>query len=145
MMEWLTRLTPRARARMAGVFEALEGTGSSNGQVFILGSLVVTGDAAATAHNILTNEALFRLGFLVSVAGVAFHLAWSLLMYQLLKPGNSTIAALAAFVVLICCAMQALTAFFYLAPLLVLRGGPALSGLPAAHTEAVACIVLRVD
>src|SRR2546430_10996182 len=64
---------------MAGVFEALEGTGSSTGQVFILGSLVVTGDAAATAHNILANEALFRLGFLVSIAGVAFHLAWSLL------------------------------------------------------------------
>ena len=144
-MEWLTRLTPRARARMAGVFEALEGAGSSNGQVFILGSLVVTGDAAATAHNILANEALFRLGFLVSVAGVAFHLAWSLLMYQLLKPVNSTIAALAVFVVLICCAMQALTAFFYLAPLLVLQGGHALSGLTAAQTESLAFVFLKLN
>src|SRR5438477_13118517 len=106
MMEWLTRLTPRARARMAGVFEALEGAGSSNGQVFILGSLVVNGDAAATAHNILANEALFRLGFLLSVAGVAFHLAWSLLMYNLIKTVNCIVASLDAIVVLICCAIM---------------------------------------
>src|SRR5437868_1391084 len=145
MMDWLTRLSPRARARMAGVFEALEGTGSSTGQVFLLGSLVITGDAAATAHNILANEPLFRLGFLISVAGVGFHLAWSLLMYQLLKPVNETVAALAVFVVLICCALQALTAFFYLAPLLVLQGGHGLSGLTTEQTDAVAFLFLKLN
>jgi len=130
---------------MAGVFEALEGTGSSTGQVFILGSLVVTGDAAATAHNILANEALFRLGFLVSIAGVAFHLAWSLLMYQLLKPVNATVAALAVFVVLICSALQALTAFLYFGPLLVLQGGHALSGLTTEQINSLAYLFLKLN
>src|SRR2546430_10568374 len=123
---------------MAGVFEAFEGTGSSSGQVLILGSLVVTGDAAATAHNILANEALFRLGFLVSIAGVAFHLAWSLLMYQLLKPVNATVAALAVFVVLICSALQELKAFLYFSPLIVLQGCNALSGLPTDWINSLA-------
>ena len=47
-MDWMTRLSPRGRARVAGVFEFLEGNASSQGQVFLLGRLIVTGDAAAT-------------------------------------------------------------------------------------------------
>jgi hypothetical protein len=45
--------SPRLKARIAGVFEALEGFASSQGQVLILGRLVVAGSAAATAANIL--------------------------------------------------------------------------------------------
>ena len=144
-MEWIKRLSPRAKARVAGVFEALEGTASASGQVFILGSLVIQGNAAATAHNILAHETLFRFGFLISVAGVAFHLAWSLLMYQLLKPVNSTVASLAVFVVIICSAMQAMTAFFYLAPLLVLQGGSSVSGLSVEQTQALAFVFIKLN
>jgi hypothetical protein len=43
--EW----SPKAKARLAGVFEALEGFTSSWGQVTVLGKLVVVGNAAATA------------------------------------------------------------------------------------------------
>jgi hypothetical protein len=118
----VSALSPFARARLAGLFQLLEGAASSSGQVFILGSLVVGGEAAATAHNILTHEALFRLGFLVSVAGVAFHLVWGLLMYQLLRPVQRTVAAIALLLIVTCGAMQALTALLYLAPILVLQG-----------------------
>ncbi|HSS60175.1 MAG TPA: DUF4386 domain-containing protein [Candidatus Limnocylindrales bacterium] len=144
-MDWITRLSPRGRARVAGVFEFLEGTASSQGQVFLLGSLVVAGDAAATAHNILGHEALFRLGFLISVAGVAFHLAWGLFMYQLMKPVNGTLAALAVFFVITTSALQALTAFFYLAPLLVLQGGSGLSGLTTEQAQALAMAFLKLN
>jgi hypothetical protein len=67
-------LLPSSRARLAGLFQFLEGTASSQGQVFIFNRFVVMGSAAATAHNILANEVLYRFGFLLSVAGVAFHL-----------------------------------------------------------------------
>jgi hypothetical protein len=138
-------MSPRSRSRLAGVFELLEGTGSSVGQVFILGSLVVQGDAALTAHNILANESLFRFGFLVSVAGVAFHLAWALLMYQLMRVVNRTVASVAAFVVIICCALQAVTALLYLAPLLVLQGGASLSGFSTEQAQALASAFLKVN
>lgn len=144
-MEWIKLLSPRARARVAGVFEALEGTAAAGGQVIILGNLVVQGNPAATAHNILANEALFRFGFLISVAGVAFHLAWSLLMYQLLRPVNRTLSSLAVFVVIICCAMQALTAFLYLAPLLVLQGGSSMSALGVEQTQALAFVFIKLN
>ncbi|HEY7113762.1 MAG TPA: hypothetical protein VIA45_12595 [Thermoanaerobaculia bacterium] len=47
-MTALADWSPRSRARLAGVCEALEGIASSYGQVLILGKLIVTGDAAAT-------------------------------------------------------------------------------------------------
>lgn len=144
-MNWTARLSPRAKARLAGIFEALEGAASASGQVFLLGRLVVQGNAAATAHNILANESLFRLGFLVSVAGVGFHLAWSLLMYQLLKPLNRTVAQLAVFAVIICCAMQALTSLLYLAPLLVLQAGQSVSGLGTEQAQALAFVFLKLN
>jgi hypothetical protein len=138
-------MSPRAKARLAGVFEFLEGTASASGQVVILGGLVVQGNATATAHNILANESLFRLGFAVSVAGVGFHLAWGLLMYQLLRPVNKTVSALAAFVVIVTSAMQALTALLYLGPLLVLQGGPSVSGLSTEQAQALAFVLIKLN
>jgi hypothetical protein len=102
--------SPRLKARIAGVFEALEGLTSAGGQVVILGSLVVAGNAAATAANILAHQPLFWLGFASQLLGVAFHIAWALLFYELFKPVNRTVSFLALCVILVCCAMQALTA-----------------------------------
>jgi hypothetical protein len=50
--------SPRSRARLAGIFEALEGAASAAPQEAILGSLVVS-SAAATATNILTHQPLY--------------------------------------------------------------------------------------
>ena len=97
---------------MAGVFQLLEAVTAASGQVLILGKLVVDADAAATAANILGHERLFWLGFASSLMGVAFHLAWALLMYVLLKPVNRSLSLLAAFFVLVSCAMQALTSLY---------------------------------
>ena len=137
--------SPRFKARIAGVFEALEGTASAGGQVVILGSLVVAGDAARTATNILAHQPLFWLGFTASLLGVAFHVTWALLFYELFKPVNRTIALLALCVVLVCCAMQALTGLLYLAPLLVLQGGSALSAFTPAQVQALAFAFLKVN
>lgn len=101
--------SPRLKARMAGACQLLEAVGATFGQVIALGRLVVSGNAAATAANILGHERLFWLGFASSLMGVAFHIAWALLIYLLLKPVNRNLSLLAAFFVLVACAMQALT------------------------------------
>ena len=62
----MAELSPRFKARMAGIFQFLEGLTSAGGQVAILGSLVVAGNAATTAANILAHEQLFWLGFAIS-------------------------------------------------------------------------------
>ena len=86
MMERIAETSPRFKARVAGVFQLLEALTVGFGQVIVLDRLVVAGNAAATAANILGHERLVWLGFASSLIGVAFHIAWALLFYQLLRP-----------------------------------------------------------
>lgn len=141
----MAKLSPRAVARIAGVFEALEGFTSAFGQVIVLGRLVVSADAAATAANILAHQRLFWLGFVFSVMGVAFHLAWAFLFYELFKIVNRRVSLLAVFVILVCCAIQALTALLYLAPLLLLQSGNSFGPLTAAHVHALALVFIKLN
>jgi Domain of unknown function (DUF4386) len=145
MMERIAEASPRFKARMAGVFEVLEGMTSAFGQVFVLGRLVVFSDAAATAANILGHQPLFWLGFVSSLIGVACHIAWTLLFYELFKPVNRSLSLLAAFVGLVVCGLQALTSLLYLAPLLILQGGSSVSAFTAEQLQALALIFLKLN
>ena len=144
-MERIKEASPRSKARLMCAFEALEGTTSAYGQVFILGKLVVSGNAAATAANILAQERLFWLGYVSSLLGVAFHIAWVFLFYELFKPVNKRLSLLAAFVGLVVCGLQALTALLYIAPLLVLKGGVSLSGFTGDQLQALAVVFLKLN
>ncbi len=145
MMERIAESSPRFKARMAGVFQLLEAITAASPGVFILGRLVVSGNAAATAANILGHERLFWLGFASLLIGVACHIAWALLMYELLKPVNRSLSLLAAFVILVGCAIQALTSLFYLAPLLTLQGGSSFSAFTAEQLQALALMFLKLN
>src|ERR1700745_3754822 len=125
----MRELSPRAKARLAGVFETLEGLTSAFGQVNVPASLIVVGNATATAAHILEHETLFRLGFALSLFGIPFHLGWAFLFYQLFRPVNRSVSFCAILVILVGCAIQAVTALLYLAPLLVLTAGSPLSAL----------------
>jgi hypothetical protein len=83
MTDRIAERSPRLKARMAGACQLLEAITAAFGGVIIPGKLVVAGNAAATAANILGHERLFWLGFVLSLIGVAFHIAWALLMYEL--------------------------------------------------------------
>ena len=145
MTEQITEASPRFKARMAGVFQLLEALTATFGEVIVLGRLVVAGNAASTAANILGHERLFWLGFASSLIGVACHIAWALLLYDLLKPVNRLLSLLAAFVILVGCAIQAITSLFYLAPLLILQGGSSLSAFTAEQLRALALMFVKLN
>jgi hypothetical protein len=130
---------------MAGVFQLLEALTATFGQVIVLDRLFVSGNAAATAANILGHERLFRLGFASSLIGVVCHIAWAVLLYDLLKPVNRRLSLFAVFVILVGCAIQALTSLLYIAPLLVLKGGSSLSAFTAEQLQALALTFLRLN
>lgn len=144
-LERIAEMSPRVKGRIAGAFEALEGFSSSYGQVIILGKLVVAGDAAATAANILGHERQLWLGFALSVAGVVFHLAWAFLFYELFKPVRRSVSLFAVFVILVCCAIQALTALLYIAPLLMLQGGSSLSAFTPGQLQGLAMVFIKLN
>jgi Domain of unknown function (DUF4386) len=145
MRQRIAEASPRFKARMAGVCQLLEALTATFGQVIIRDKLVVSGNGAATAANILGHEPLFWLGFALSLTGVAFHIAWVALMYELLKPVNRSLSLSAAFVILVGCAIQALTAFLYLTPLLVLDGGSSFSAFTPEQLQALALMFLKLN
>src|SRR5580704_5682568 len=144
-MERIAEASPRFKARMAGAFQLLEALTAAFGQVIVRDRLVVDGNAAATAAHILGHEGLFWLGFASSLIGVAFHIAWALLMYELLKPVNRSLSLLAAFVILVGCAIQALASLLYLAPLLILQGGGSVSAFTPEQLQALALLFLKLN
>jgi hypothetical protein len=145
MTEQVTEWSPRAKARLAGVFELLEGLTSTFGQIFILGRLVVLGNAAATAANILTHETLFRFGFASSLFGVVFHLGWAFLFYHLFRPVDRSVSSCAVFVIVVGCAIQAVATLLYFAPLLVLNAGSSLSAFTQQQLQALAYMFLKLN
>jgi hypothetical protein len=61
----IREMSPRTKARLAGAFYRVTILTGVFAQGFISARLVVSGDAAATASNILSHDGLFRLGFAI--------------------------------------------------------------------------------
>ena len=141
----LKGMSPRAKARVAGVLYALEGTTAVFGQVYFRGTFLVPGDAAATANAILANETLFRLCCAAALLAVAFHLAYTVLFYYLFRPVNRTIALLAAVFGVVAGTLQASAVLFQLAALLVVEGGGALTGFTGQQAQGLALLFLNLN
>jgi hypothetical protein len=89
MTDYTVETSSCLKARIAGMLYFISGT------LFVRGMPVVTGDAAATAHNILAHETLFRLGFVADLVSAPCYIAETLLLYDLLRPVNRSLSLLA--------------------------------------------------
>lgn len=145
MTERNAEKSPRSLARMAGTFQLLEATTAACGQVVVLGRLVVSGDPAATAANIIGHQQLFWFGFALSLLGVVFHIVYAFLFYELFAPVNGRLSFFAMLVLLVATAVQALMAVFYLGLSFVLDTGRSLSAFRAEQLQALAYAFLRVN
>ena len=63
-------MSPKAKARLSGALYLATIVGGIVAQAFIGDRLVVTGDAAATARNILANPMLIRVAYAIFMLGV---------------------------------------------------------------------------
>jgi hypothetical protein len=139
-------MTPRTKGRFAGALYLLYVIAGVYAQTFISDRLVVFGDAARTASNILANQSLYRLGFTVYLLEMAGQIATVVLFYQLLKPVSRTGAMLAAVFELIGCGIKIFSRLFYFAPLLVLGGGASyLSAFNKEQLDSIALLLLRIN
>jgi len=142
MMERIAATSPRFKARLAGASYLIAGQAYAFAEFSVRGKLVVSGDAAATAHNILAHESLFRLGFATELISTVCFLLVTLLFYDMFKPVNRSLSLLAAFFSLVGCTTQALGSLFHFAPLVILGGAQYLSVFKVDQLQALALMFL---
>jgi hypothetical protein len=129
--------SPMAQARMAGAIAWI--TTTSGFAAIVVGNIVVPGDPAATAHNLVAHESLYRL----AVAGdlvALLYIAYTLLLYNLFRPVSRDVALLATFFSLVGTAVGAVNAVIELAPLGVLAGSS--GGFSESELQSLALMLL---
>ena len=141
----IAEASPRFKARITGALYLLTILTGIFAQGFVSGRLVVDGDAAATAANILAHSGLFQLGFAVYLIEMACQIAMTALLYDLLKPAGRSVSLLAAFLGLAGCIIKTFSRLFFIAPLFVLGGAHYLSVFNAEQLQALALLFLKVN
>ena len=142
MTERTVEASPSLKARIAG---GLYLSGFANlFAVAVLGTIIVNGDAAATAHNILAHETLYRLAFTADLITVPCYIAVSALFYNLFKPVNRSLSLIAAFLGLAGSTMWALNDSFFLAPLVVMGGAHSATAATADQLHTLALMFLNL-
>jgi len=104
-----------------------------------------TGDAVATANNIMAHQPSFRVGWALDLISTAFYVALMALFYQLFKPVSRTLALLAMVFGLVGCAVTAFGSLFQLAPLVILGGSPYSSAFDVRQRQALALLFLNLN
>jgi len=145
MVGRLEETSPKAKARLVGGLLLITILAGGFAQGVIGGSLIVSGDAAATATNILAHEPLYRLAFAIYLIEMACQITMTVLFYDLLKPVGKSTSILAATFGLTGCTIKTLSRLFFFAPLLVLGGAHYLSVFDPKQLQALAFLFLRVN
>src|SRR6516162_5117061 len=93
----MTGISPRTLARTAGGIYVLNVVGGPFAIGYVSAAILVPGDAAATARNLLAHELLYRVGLLAHLIIVALNVPLGVILYDLLKVVNRRAALLVLF------------------------------------------------
>ena len=131
-------------ARVAGVLFLLSMVAGFFGELYAPSHIMVAGDAAATAKNIVASNALFRWGFATYLVEAVCDIGLSLVFYVLLRAINKDVALLAAFFGLVSTAVFAVAEFFYFGALLPLGGADYLKSFSPEQLNSLAMLSLKM-
>jgi hypothetical protein len=145
MTERISGASLRLKARITGTLYLLTILTGIFSAGYVSGRLVVSGDAAATAANMLAHKGLFQLGFAVYLIEMACQIAITALFYDLLKPAGRSVSLVAAFLGLTGGIIKTFSRLFFIAPLFILGGAHYLSVFSPEQLQALALLFLKVN
>jgi len=108
--------------RLTGVFYFLIILCGLYGGMMVRGSIVVPANQSTTLQNLISNQVLFRIGFISDLIMVLSDVMVSVLFYFLLKQTNKIVAVFAAVFRLIQSAVLATNLTNLFSPLLLIKG-----------------------
>lgn len=133
----------RRTARIAGILYLIIIAAGIFAEFFVRSSLIVPGDASATASQIMASESLFRIGIASDLIMILSDIAIGLAFYVFLKPVNKSLALLAAFFRLAQAATLGLNLLNLFIAMKLMSGAGYLTGLGAGQAQALAMTFLE--
>jgi len=134
--------SPRATARLAGLLYFINAACGLWAEAFVRGRIVVAGDAAKTAANIIANQTLYRSGFAADLVSMVLELAIALLLYRLFRPVSRGLAGAMVLFRVAWVAIFATVALTHIAPLLLLDRS--IKGLDGSLAQSLSYFFLRL-
>lgn len=137
-------LPSKRDARIAGWLYFLFAAPGPFCLMYIPDKIMVRGDAAATAANVLAHEMLLRAGVVIWLLGLAVWIVTALALYRLFNGVSKALALLLVIFVAVSAGIGFLNELNNLAAILVLRGSEFIGTLTQPQREAVAMLFLRL-
>jgi len=134
--------SPRKTARIAGSFYLIYILTTVLASV-VRSQLIVFGDAAATANNIVGSELLFRFGFVTQIVSAVFFLLAAWALFVLLRPVNKNLALLFLLLNLGGVAVECINMLNLFAALQFLSGANYLNVFQPGQLQAMAMLFLN--
>ncbi|MFN2141916.1 MAG: DUF4386 domain-containing protein [Candidatus Promineifilaceae bacterium] len=134
--------SPQKLARIAGLLYLIIIVSGIFGFFFIRQSLIVPGDAAATAANISASEGLFRISIGADLIMIVADIALALVFYLLFKPVSSGLSLMAAFFRLAQAAVLGVNLLNLFFALQLLSGADYLAVLGSEQVQAMSMLFL---
>ncbi len=136
--------SPLVRARVAGFLYLIANLPAPFALIYLPSRLIVRGDAATTANNIMASESLFRLGIVGILFNSIANIFLVLALYQLLKVVNKNMASLMVIFMLVAVPIGMLNERNNLAVLLLLSGADYLKVFTTEQLQALVYLFLRM-
>ena len=131
-------------ARIAGaIYLSMVITGPFS-LIYVPSKLIVRGNAAATADNILAHETMFRLSILADLVGQVIFICLAVALYRLLSGVNKIWAALMVALVLVSAAVGFVNTLNDIAALILFRGADFLAVVDKPQRDAVGMLFIRL-
>jgi len=112
-------------------------------EMFVRSSLIVPGDAGATAANIAASELLFRTGIASELIMLTCDVFVALALYRVFKDVSPSLAMLAAFFRLVHASIVGVNLLNTYVPLLLLGSGSYLAAFEAQQLQALVMVFLK--
>jgi hypothetical protein len=131
--------SPLVYARLTGLLLLLLVVVGPFSQLYVPSTLIVPGDATATADNIRASESLFLSGIVGQSIVFLTEIVLTVLLYVLFRPVSRTLSLVAAFARLALAIIQGINLLPFFIALLLLSGAGYLTVFEPDQLDAVGC------
>jgi hypothetical protein len=133
----------RAPRRIGGLLYLVIIVAGLAGEIFVRGSMVVSGNPAATANNVIASTSLWRAGIAGDLVMHIYDVGVMLVFYVLLRPVSGSLALLALLFNLVQTAVLVANKINLLLPLFLLGDAAYLTAFTPRQLQALAYVSLR--